>query len=433
MKTFDDYLDYLYGRGGSNGKPGLDKIRMLLDLLDNPQDKIQTIHIAGTNGKGSTAKMLASVLAKKYKCGIFTSPYMEEITEEISINGIDITKKDFMTYIDRIKVYVDRLDEEGHHVTYFEFITAIMFLYFYEEGVDVAVIEVGLGGIFDSTNVIKKPLACLITSISMDHTNILGDTLGEIASNKAGIIKEGVPVFVYPQKDEAMDVIKDVADIKKAKLNILDESDINIIKSDSSGNEFIYRDQHIKTSLRGRHQILNACLALLSIDGLKDKFSLSEQDIEDGIFEAYNPGRLELISQKPRILVDGSHNKESIDALIESLSQFSYDKLIIGFSVLGDKDHKYIIEKIGKLADKLVITFIDDNPRALDTESIKKEASDFVKDIKIIENIEEAYFYAKNSAGDNDLVVWCGSLYLVGRILTINKADKKRILQINDK
>lgn len=424
MKTFDDYLDYLYGRGGSNGKPGLDKIRMLMDLLDNPQDKIQTIHIAGTNGKGSTAKMLASVLEKKYKCGIFTSPYMEEITEEISINGIDITKKDFMAYTDRIKVYVDRLDEEGHHVTYFEFITAIMFLYFYEEGVDVAVIEVGLGGIFDSTNVIKKPLACLITSISMDHTNILGDTLGEIASNKAGIIKEGVPVFVYPQKDEAMDVIKDVADIKKAKLNILDESDINIIKSDSSGNEFIYRDQHIKTSLRGRHQILNACLALLSIDGLKDKFSLSEQDIEDGIFEAYNPGRLELISQKPRILVDGSHNKESIDALIESLSQFSYDKLIIGFSVLGDKDHKYIIEKIGKLADKLVITFIDDNPRALDTESIRKEAEEFVKDIEILEKIEDAYAYTKSSAGEDDLIVWCGSLYLVGKILTINKADK---------
>ena len=424
MKTFDDYLDYLYGRSGSNGKPGLDKIRMLLDLLDNPQDKIQTIHIAGTNGKGSTAKMLASVLAKKYKCGIFTSPYMEEITEEISINGVDITKKDFMKYIDRIKVYVDRLDEEGHHVTYFEFITAMMFLYFYEEGVDVAVIEVGLGGIFDSTNVIKKPLACLITSISMDHTNILGDTLGEIAYNKAGIIKEGVPVFVYPQKDEAMDVIRDVAEIKNAKLTVLDQSDIEILKSDIAGNEFYFRNHHIKTSLRGRHQILNACLALLAIDNFKDKFRLSEQDIESGIFEAYNPGRLELISEKPRILVDGSHNKESIDALVESLSKFSYDKLIIGFSVLGDKDHKYIIEKIGRLADKLVITFIDDNPRALDTESIRKEAEEFVKDIEILEKIEDAYAYTKSSAGEDDLVVWCGSLYLVGKILTINKADK---------
>lgn len=424
MKTFDDYLDYLYGRGGSNGKPGLDKIRMLLDLLDNPQDKIQTIHIAGTNGKGSTAKMLASVLAKKYKCGIFTSPYMEEITEEISINGIDITKKDFMAYTDRIKVYVDRLDEEGHHVTYFEFITAIMFLYFYEEGVDVAVIEVGLGGIFDSTNVIKKPLACLITSISMDHTNILGDTLGEIASNKAGIIKEGVPVYVYPQKDEAMNVIRDVAKIKNAKLSVLNEDEIKIIKSDISGNEFIYKDHHIKTSLRGRHQILNASLALLALDGLKDQFKLSQKDIEEGIFEAYNPGRVELINENPRILVDGSHNKESIDALIESLGQFSYDKLIIGFSVLGDKDHKYIIEKIGKLADKLVITFIDDNPRALDTESIRKEAEEFVKDIEILEKIEDAYAYTKSSAGEDDLIVWCGSLYLVGKILTINKADK---------
>ena len=424
MKSFDDYLDYLYGRGGSNGKPGLDKIKMLMDLLDNPQDKIQTIHIAGTNGKGSTAKMLASVLAKKYKCGIFTSPYMEDITEEISINGIDITKKDFMKYVDRIKIFVDKLDEEGHYVTYFEFITAMMFLYFYDQGVDVAVIEVGLGGIFDSTNVIKKPLACLITSISMDHTNILGDTLGEIAYNKAGIIKEGVPVFVYPQNDEAMDVIRDVAEIKNAKLHILDQNDIDILKSDTSGNVFVYRGHHVKTSLRGRHQILNACLALLAIDNLKDKFSLSEKDIEDGIFEAYNPGRLELINDKPRILVDGSHNKESIDALIESLAKFSYDKLIIGFSVLGDKDHKYIIEKIGKLADKLVITLIDDNPRALDTESIRREASDFVKDIKIIENIEDAYAYAKSYAGDNDLIVWCGSLYLVGKILTINKADK---------
>ena len=221
-----------------------------------------------------------------------------------------------------------------------------------------------------------------------------------------------------------MDVIRDVAEIKNAKLHILDQNDIEILKSDIGGNEFDFINHHIKTSLRGRHQILNACLALLAIDGLKDKFSLSEQDIEGGIFEAYNPGRLELINDKPKILVDGSHNKESIDALIESLAKFSYDKLIIGFSVLGDKDHKYIIEKIGKMADKLVITFIDDNPRALDTESIRKEAEEFVKDIEILEKIEDAYAYTKSSAGEDDLIVWCGSLYLVGKILTINKADK---------
>lgn len=420
MKNFDDYLDYLYGRGSSGEDHTLRNIIRVMEAFDNPQDKIKVIHVAGTNGKGSTAKMLANALSKKVKCGIFTSPYMVKINEEISINGVDISDEDFCDLIDRIRPVAEKCDEEGYHITYFEFLTAMVYLYFYEQKVDVAVIEVGLGGSLDSTNIIKDPLASVICSISMDHMNVLGSTIEEIAENKAGIIKKNRPVFVYPQTSEkAFEVIKEKAKAEDSELFTFNKNEIRIKEISNKGNIFDFMSyKDIQTSLRGKHQIYNASLALMVLDYFKDDFNLSEENIKEGIKETYNPGRLDLVSTNPRVLLDGSHNKESIAALLESLKNFDYDKLIVGFSILKDKDHKDIIRDIASLSDKLIITFIDENPRALDTKEIEKEASDFASDIVIIEDNKKAYEYSLKQAGEKDLVLWCGSLYLVGKILS---------------
>lgn len=420
MKNFDDYLDYLYGRGSSGEDHTLRNIIRVMEAFDNPQDKIKVIHVAGTNGKGSTAKMLANVLSKNLKCGIFTSPYMVKINEEISINGVDISDEDFCDLIDRIRPVAEKCDEEGYHITYFEFLTAMVYLYFYEQKVDVAVIEVGLGGSLDSTNIIKNPLASVICSISMDHMNVLGSTIEEIAENKAGIIKKNRPVFVYPQTSEkAFEVIKEKAKAEDSELFTFNKNEIRIKEISNKGNIFDFMSyKDIQTSLRGKHQIYNASLALMVLDYFKDDFNLSEENIKEGIKETYNPGRLDLVSSNPRVLLDGSHNKESIAALLESLKNFDYDKLIVGFSILKDKDHKDIIRDLASLSDKLIITFIDENPRALDTKEIEKESSDFASDIVTIEDNKEAYEYSLKQAGEKDLVLWCGSLYLVGKILS---------------
>lgn len=420
MQNFDDYLDYIYGRGSSGGDHTLKNIKKLMYEFDNPQDKIKTIHIAGTNGKGSTAKMLASVLSKKNKCGIFTSPYMVKINEEISINGVDISDEDFCDLIDRIRPFTEKLDNEGFHVTYFEFMTAMAFIYFYEKKVDVAIIEVGLGGSLDSTNIIKSPLASVITSVSMDHMNVLGNTIEEIAANKAGIIKENQPVFVYPQTSKkAFEVISSKARENSAKLLTFEKNEVKILEESQVGNIFDFKSyKNVKTNLRGHHQIYNASLALLVLDFFKDDFNLTEKDIRQGLEEAYNPGRLDLVMENPKVLLDGAHNEEAIDSLIRSLEDFEYNRLIVGFSILKDKYHKDIIKKIAGISDKLIITHIDDNPRAMDAFDIKKEAEDFIDDIDIIEDNKKAFEHSKKESNLDDLVLWCGSLYLVGKILS---------------
>ncbi|MDU5912944.1 MAG: folylpolyglutamate synthase/dihydrofolate synthase family protein [Anaerococcus vaginalis] len=418
IKDKDYYLDWIYDRGNSAGKRrDLSAIKALLDELGNPQDKMKVIHIAGTNGKGSTANFIASTLAQKVKCGLFTSPYMVEINEEVKINGNPISDEDFFSYIEMIKPICEKLDKINLKNTYFEVMTALMYKYFYDKKVDVCVVETGLGGRLDSTNIVKKPIVCLITTISMDHTNILGNTIEEIAQNKAGIIKEDVPVFIYPQEKSALDVITKEADEKNAKIFDFKFDEIKIENENEIFNEFDFRSyKNIKTSLIGKVQIYNACNAINLLDYFKDEFNISKEDIRKGIFESKNPGRLQIISKNPKVLIDGSHNKESIDALINSLKNFHYDKLIVGFSVLKDKDYKYIIQKLSDFADEIVITSVD-NPRSFEIDELEKIVKEKFLNVRGFKDIKKAYEYTKSKAGSNDLVLWCGSLYLVGEIL----------------
>lgn len=430
MENFDQYYEFILNRGSTNGGHSLEKIKSLLEYFDNPQDKIKVIHIAGTNGKGSTANMIANTLSMKNRVGLFTSPYMTKINEAISISGVDISDRDFAQIIDRLKKPLEELDKKGLHNSYFEVLTAIMYIYFYEKKVDVAVVEVGLGGSLDSTNIIKNPIACVITTISKDHIQILGDSLEEIAQNKAGIIKDKSEVFLYPKEGAVEEVFIEKARNTESRIHTFDKTEVEIIKTGPDYNEFSFRSyKNIKTRLVGIHQIYNAVTALITLDFLKDEFSICEKDIYEGLLTTRNPGRLELINKNPRVLVDGSHNREAIDALIDSISSYKYKKLIVGFSILKDKDYDYVIDSLAKIADEIIVTGIKDNPRAFDTDELYSLVKYKAKRSIEIKDPIEAYEYSKKTASEDDLVIWCGSLYLVGDILKHEKSSLKGSLE----
>lgn len=416
--TMDEATNFVLNRGTSKGVHTLDKIRLLLEEFDNPQDKIRTIHIAGTNGKGSTTKMIAKVLASKNKTATFTSPYIRRINEAIAINGCDISDDEFIDLVKKIKKPIENLDNKGYYISYFEVLTAMAYIFFYEQKVDVAIIETGLGGLLDCTNIIKKPLASVITTISMDHMNILGNSIEEIAYQKAGIIKKDCPVFIYPNNQIAMQVFSKKVDETNSASFTFNKDEVNIKQADDKANVFDFRNyKDVKLKLLGKHQIYNACLALLILDHFKKDFNIDEKIIKESLENTENIGRLTTISSNPRVIVDGSHNKEAIDALIDTIRNFSYDRLIIGFSVLGDKDYEYIIRRLSEIADELVVTSID-NPRAFDFDELSKITKEKFKFAIAIEDNKKAYEYSKSICNRNDLVLWCGSFYLISDIIS---------------
>ena len=422
--TMDEATNFVLNRGTSKGVHTLDKIRLLLEEFDNPQDKIRTIHIAGTNGKGSTTKMIAKVLASKNKTATFTSPYIRRINEAIAINGCDISDDEFIDLVKKIKKPIENLDNKGYYLSYFEVLTAIAYIFFYEQKVDVAIIETGLGGLLDCTNIIKKPLASVITTISMDHMNILGNSIEEIAYQKAGIIKKDCPVFIYPNNQIAMQVFSKKVDETNSASFTFNKDEVNIKQADDKANVFDFRNyKDVKLKLLGKHQIYNACLALLILDHFKEDFNIDEKIIKESLENTENIGRLTTISSNPRVIVDGSHNKEAIDALIDTIRNFSYDRLIIGFSVLGDKDYEYIIRRLSEIADELVVTSID-NPRAFDFDELSKVTKEKFKSAIAIENNKKAYEYSKSICNRNDLVLWCGSFYLISDIISYQSEDQ---------
>lgn len=404
----------------------VENVAFLLEKLNNPQDRIKTIHISGTNGKGSLVFYLENALFfNNYKVGTFTSPYMTDINDSIEINGQKISNEDYENTLAKIYPIILEMDKINKYVTGFEIQVAAAFLYFYEKKVDVAIIEVGMGGRFDATNVMKSPLLSAFTSISLDHANLLGKTLKEIAWNKGGIIKKSRPTFLYPQKDEVYKELKEIADGNNSEIYKFDFSEINIINEDINGNEFSFREyKNVRTSLIGRHQAYNASLALSILSYLKNFFVLDDEKIRQGIYKTTNPARLEIISDKPLILMDGSHNEESINSLISNLDKFNYEKLILGFSILRDKEREKIIKKLAKYADTVVLTEIDSDRKSdiNDLCNIFKSYTD--KKIYMETDIEKAVNKTLELSSKKDLILWCGSLYLMKDIRHFLKNHK---------
>jgi len=404
-------------------KPGLERTEKLLELLGNPHKKLRVIHVAGTNGKGSTAAMIASILSSAgYSTGMYISPHLFRNTERMTIDGIEITEEDFTVYAMQVLNMVKLMGEKGlEEPTQFEMYTAMAFLYFERKKVDFAVVEVGLGGRFDATNV-AEPLLSVITSIGYDHKDVLGDTIEKIAYEKAGIIKEGSMAVMYPQPyPEASAVIETVCREKGA---ILAEADIDslILKDYGlSGQtvDFKYRDYDIrgmKLPLIGDHQLYNAAVALTAIAEL-DKMGhrIEEAGIRKGIGSVKWPCRLSIVSIEPLILVDGAHNEDGINSLRNALLKyFGNRKIIFVIGMLRDKDYAYAIRKLMPMAYN-VVAAEPFSERALSASAMAEAVKPYCSSVISEPDIKKAIEKAKKLYEKDCMICICGSLYLAGR------------------
>ncbi|SDY97838.1 dihydrofolate synthase / folylpolyglutamate synthase [Proteiniborus ethanoligenes] len=428
--NYREALDYIHGTKKFGSKLGLDNIRALLGLLENPQQDLKFIHVAGTNGKGSTSSFIANTLIEAgYRVGLFTSPYLEVFNERMRINNTDISDDSLAQITLNVKEKVEVMLSRGmNHPTEFEIVTAIAMEYFKKENVDFVVLEVGLGGRYDSTNVIEDSLASVITTISMDHTDILGDTIGKIAYEKAGIIKDNGLVISYPQDKEAQEVIIDVAQKKNSELIIVPTEKIEVIETTAFGSRFNFEYKDIKMldleiGLIGVHQIYNASTALTTILSLKERgcISISDEAIRKGLSNTKWSGRLEVLKRNPTFLIDGAHNIQGIHALKKTLKDvFKYNKLILGVAILADKDVDHMIEELVPIADKIIVTEANIF-RAMKAEELAEKIKKYNNNVIIESNIEKAVEESFQIATENDLIVFSGSLYLIGDVRTIVK------------
>jgi len=403
-------------------RPGLDRTAKLLDLLGNPHKRLKLIHVAGTNGKGSTTAMIANVLkCAGYRIGTYISPHLYRNTERMAVDGMEITEEDFVSFalkvIDKVKFMKDTgLDEP----TQFEMYTAMAFLYFERKKVDFAVIEVGLGGRYDATNVID-PLLSVITSISYDHMDILGDTIEKIAYEKAGIIKEGRPVILYPQIfPEAAAVIEEVSRDKKASLLKVDAASVTSRSYGISGQVINFKYdgydiQDMMLPLIGDHQMINAAVALTAVAELnKMGYDVGAEAVRRGIETVEWPCRLSIVSSEPLILIDGAHNEDGINSLQGALSKyFSSKKIVFVIGMLKDKDYGYAVRKLMPMAYQVIATE-PLSERSLSAramaEAVRPYCSSASPEPDIIKAIEKAKgLYEKGS-----MICICGSLYLAG-------------------
>ncbi len=418
--NYDEALNYIHSTLRFGIKLGLDSIKTLLEMMGNPQDKLKCVHVAGTNGKGSTVTFISSILIEAgYKVGIYTSPSIERFNERIKVNSSEIEGEELARITAFVKEHVDvMISKHGIYPTEFEIVMAIAFQYFYEMKCDVVVLEVGLGGRFDATNVIKEPLVSVITTISYDHMDRLGDTLEKIAFEKAGIIKEGADVVVFPQNKEVIKVISDVCESRKATMHLVDFGTVKIRDFSIDGQEFIYREwKSLYISLLGEHQVKNAVIALNTIELLGEKgYKISEESIKKGLLNARWPGRLEVLNKQPIFLIDGAHNGEGALALSNVLkSYFPGKKILFIVGALKDKDVRSIIEPTLPLASGY-ITVTPESPRALSSKDMADFVAQYCKNVLENDTIEGAIKVALGLVPSDGIICAYGSLYYIGKI-----------------
>ncbi len=399
---------------------GLERITSLLNTLGNPQDTLNAIHVAGTNGKGSVCNYISSILQKAgYRVGVYLSPHLQRFSERIVINNKEISVHDLTVLVEHIRPFVEEMQKKNQTPTFFEIVTAIAFLYFKEQKVDYTVVEVGLGGRLDATNVVS-PLVCVITDISLEHTDVLGKKINEIAFEKAGIIKKNVPVVTAAKKD-AQIVIQTMAKEKNASLTIVEKSQIKRLTSTMSSQEFSinghFKEYIVKTSLLGEFQGENIALSIAAIEQLQmNGVYITDADIADGISAAFNPGRMEIISEQPMILLDGAHNPGGMKMLATSLkNDFTYSQLILVLGIFKDKDIKTMLSTIIPFAD-IVIATQSKSPRACEPTTLATLIKDqvFKKPVHIEPSLTQAIKTAKHLAKKDDIICITGSLFTVG-------------------
>ena len=431
LLNYNEAIDWIHGlyRFGTN--PGLDRIAELLHRLGDPQKKLRCIHIAGTNGKGSTAAFLASILeAEGCSVGLYTSPYLEAFTNRMAVNGHDISKQDLVRLVGLVKPQVDAIAAtSAGQPTEFEVVTALAFTYFAETDPDWVVVEVGLGGRLDATNVIE-PAVSVITNIGLEHTQVLGDTIAKIAVEKAGVIKLGVPVVTAAEKADALEVFCKIAAERGSRLYELDrDMVVTVNKASLDGLNIHYRSpwreiKNLAVSLPGRHQARNAALALMARELLPVPFN--EEAARRGLADTYWPGRLEVFSRNPLVLVDAAHNADGILALREALAEvLESRKLLLVLGILGDKAVDEILALIAPMATAGLIVTRPDNPRAADPSQVAELARRYLKGVPIVveENIASAVGRALSEVRDNEALCVSGSFYTITEAREILKKN----------
>jgi len=410
--TIDEALEKIFSLHQFHVKLGLDQIKQLLKHLGNPEQKLKTIHVAGSNGKGSTASFIASILMESgMKVGLYTSPHFVKFNERIRINGEMIPDEYILNFLAGLKDYIDKYEP-----TFFEITTALAFKYFSESDLDVAVIEVGLGGRLDATNVLN-PLASVITTISFEHTNILGKTLGEIAKEKAAIIKNGGKVFIGNLPSEAEKIVVKGAAEKSAELfrlnNYLTKEKDYVILDCGFDRYVIYQ-----TPLPGYHQLLNASLAILTVGNLFPK--IKAKKIFDGIkYVVRNSGvqgRFEIIKENPLIIFDAAHNTEGVEVFCKTLKQYNYEVVnsTVIFGALMDKDVKRMLELLSECASSFYVTSVK-SERTTSPEEIVKIGKEIGLEISIIDKPAEMIKENLLKSNSENIFV-LGSIYLLGEI-----------------
>jgi dihydrofolate synthase/folylpolyglutamate synthase len=414
MRSYTETLDDIFNLRGGEIDLKLERVRQALALFDHPEKRYQAFHIAGTNGKGSTAAMTHSILsAQGYRAGLYTSPHLVSFTERIRIGDQEISRAEVVDLAAAIR---KRLAHHGASLTFFEFVTLMALVYFVEKEIDVAVVEVGLGGRLDATNVVH-PVVSVITSIAMDHEAYLGNDLASIAGEKGGIIKEGVPVVVGAVPSEAEEVLRNLAAANKAPCYFSGRDFDCTIKEtgrfDYAGLE--WRWQGLSVALQGRFQRRNASVCLASLESARAAFPVSEAAVRVGLERVAWPGRLETVLERPRVILDGAHNVEGVKALAAELRTLPKGKRVrLVFGAMHDKDWRSMLRELTSIAGSIVLTKIP-MPRSAEP-AVLAEAISGSGALQIIEDPVQAVRSVLAESSDEDIVVVAGSLYLLGEV-----------------
>lgn len=419
-----EVMEYIETINGLGIVPGLDSIRELCKRLGDPQKSLKFVHIAGTNGKGSVSAYIAAGLkAGGYRVGRYISPVIFEYRERIQVNDRNITREALGCLAEQVKRVCEEMTAEGlPQPTAFEVETAMAFLYFMEKNCDIVVLETGMGGLLDATNVIDSPVLTVITSVSMDHMRFLGNTLAEIAAQKAGILKQGVPVVSAKQRPEAEKVIAKRAAELCCFLTVADPAGITHIKYGLEKQRFSYGGfTELEIPLAGKYQVENAALAVTALKILGERgFPLTEQKLRQGLMQTVWDGRFTLAGRKPWFIVDGAHNEDGAKRLAESLKfYFTNKRIVYIMGVLKDKEYGKMIELTHTLADQIITVTPSDNPRALPAYELAQEVARLHPDVTAADSLEEAVEMARLLAGKEDVIVAFGTLSFAGRLMRI--------------
>ncbi|MGM9661196.1 MAG: bifunctional folylpolyglutamate synthase/dihydrofolate synthase [Faecousia sp.] len=409
-------IEYIHSVCWKGSIPGLGRTQTLLEKMGNPEKKLKFVHIAGTNGKGSTAAMTASILRKAgYRTGLYTSPYIYRFHERMQVDGEEISDEDLAAVTEFVKPLADSMEESP---TEFELVSCIAFEYFYRKHCDIVVLEVGMGGALDSTNVIETPEVAVITNIGLDHTEYLGDTVEKIAQTKSGIFKQGGHAVVYRSTPSVEAVYERVCAEKNVDLKKADFASLRLKQHTLEGQVFDCGGRKdLVLPLLGDHQLHNAAVVLAIADTLIEQgWKISEENIREGIRDVRWPGRFDIVSREPLFIIDGGHNPQCIEALVKNIQDYLTGKRVIALTgVLADKDYADMYKPVMPLVNRFVC-ITPPNPRKLEAKLLAQYLRDTGADAAACETVAEGVKMAMDLAGEDGVVLCFGSLYSIGAI-----------------